>query len=628
MSTSPFPQHRPRRLRRGELIRRGVADAAAHPSHLIHPLFVSDAAQARPVASMPGIEQLPVAGAIEQMRRLADRGLRQFILFGVTPAARKDAGGSFAANPDAPVNRALAAAREAGLDVLLYADLCFCEYTEHGHCGVLAAADPHGIVDNDATLEMLGHTACAQARAGADVVAPSGMMDGQVGAIRASLDGGGYPNTAILAYSIKYASSFYGPFRDAGEGAMKFGDRRGYQMDYRRSREWRIELQADLDQGADMVMIKPAMAYLDIIHQVRQACDVPVAAYQVSGEYAMLLCRRPARLDRPESGRPGNHHRHSPGRGGLNSYLFRSTTAGLDFVIMLPSMRQRLLIALAWAIGIGGWLLVRGPLACADGSSGLSLASARVGMVWALALVVAGSIPAVAVAIVTSASGNPLAGIFAFAASLAVLAGAGGSIEGWMWRVTLPTAYVSLIVEMLIWEAISIAVLMTIQRCRGSVRRLWPALAAPDHLGESTRIHLPGLQAMGAGIVCALVSGVLACLLLPNGSVGQALGALVVAFTIGGLVGHLVFPHANPIGILVSPGVVAIAGYVYVLINFHNSTNVLSAWYAQNAPGVVTMPGIALVLPIYYASAGLAGAAAGIGIAQGLDSAKLHTVHA
>jgi porphobilinogen synthase len=228
---------------------------------------------------------------VQTIRRLRKAGLRQFILFGVTPAAKKDAAGSYAADPDAPVNRALAAVRDAGLDVLLYADLCFCEYTDHGHCGVLSADNPGTagwVVDNDRTLENLGRTAVAQAQAGTDVVAPSGMMDGMVGAIRGALDGAGFLQTAILAYSVKYASGFYGPFRDAGEGGMKFGDRRGYQMDYRRSREWRTELAADLAQGADLVMVKPAAAYLDIIHQVRQACSVPVAAYHVSGEFAML----------------------------------------------------------------------------------------------------------------------------------------------------------------------------------------------------------------------------------------------------------------------------------------------------------------------------------------------------
>lgn len=288
MTDSSFPSSRPRRLRRGAVLRDALADVSLGLPNLIYPMFITAGDSPRPVSSMPGVDQLPVAVAVERIRQWSGQGLRQFILFGVTPADRKDALGSFAASPDAPVNRTLAGVRDAGLDVVMYADLCFCEYTEHGHCGPLCPDDPRATVDNDATLELLGRTACAQARAGADFVAPSGMMDGMVGAIRAALDAEGFGQTAILAYSVKYASNFYGPFREAGEGGMKFGDRKGYQMDFRRTREWRRELQADLQQGADMVMVKPAVAYLDILAQVRQSCDVPVAAYHVSGEYAML----------------------------------------------------------------------------------------------------------------------------------------------------------------------------------------------------------------------------------------------------------------------------------------------------------------------------------------------------
>lgn len=281
-----------RRLRRSPLLREAMADVTLQPRHLIYPIFVSEAAEPIPVASMPGVSQLPVDDAVALMRKLSERGLKQFLLFGVTPNEKKDPEGSYAASPDAPVNRALRAARQAKLDVLLYADLCLCEYTSHGHCGVLAEEANDGRtsvnVDNDRTLALYAATAVAQARAGADVVAPSGMMDGQVAAIRSALDEAGFQRTAILAYSIKYASGFYGPFREAGGGGMRFGDRCGYQMDYRRQREWRSELAVDLAEGADMVMVKPAAAYLDIVHHVRQACDVPVAAYHVSGEYAML----------------------------------------------------------------------------------------------------------------------------------------------------------------------------------------------------------------------------------------------------------------------------------------------------------------------------------------------------
>ncbi|MCX5659514.1 MAG: porphobilinogen synthase [Planctomycetota bacterium] len=288
MSDPRFPASRLRRLRRGPALRDALADVTLGLHNLIYPVFVTSGDEARPVSSMPGVEQLPVKLAVERIRGWAASGLRQFILFGVTSADRKDARGSFAAHPDAPVNRTLAGVRDAGIDAVMYADLCFCEYTEHGHCGPLCPDDPAATVDNDATLELLGKTAIAQAKAGADVVAPSGMMDGMVGSIRSALDAAKFDQTAILAYSVKYASNFYGPFREAGEGGMKFGDRKGYQMDFRRSREWRLELEADLAQGADMVMVKPAVAYLDILAQVRQSCDVPVAAYHVSGEYAML----------------------------------------------------------------------------------------------------------------------------------------------------------------------------------------------------------------------------------------------------------------------------------------------------------------------------------------------------
>jgi porphobilinogen synthase len=237
---------------------------------------------------MPGISQVPADETVDRIRALAARGLSQFLLFGVTDPAKKDPSGSHAAMAEAPVNRVLSQVRHAGLDVVLYADLCLCEYTSHGHCGILDKPDGPWVVDNDRTLEQMATVAVAQAKAGADVVAPSAMMDGQVAAVRSALDAAGFTHVAILSYAIKYASSLYGPFREAAEGGMKFGDRRGYQMDYRRRREWRSELEADLDEGADMVIVKPAVACLDILQQVREACSVPVAAYHVSGEYAML----------------------------------------------------------------------------------------------------------------------------------------------------------------------------------------------------------------------------------------------------------------------------------------------------------------------------------------------------
>jgi porphobilinogen synthase len=284
-----FPGQRLRRLRASAGLRDAVADVSLRVDQLIYPLFVGDLDQPRPVASMPGVSQLPIADAVRTIASLRERGLRQFILFGVTPGDCKDASGSFAADPACPVNRTLAAVREAKLDTILYADLCLCEYTDHGHCGVTEAGSG---VNNDATLQLYGRVAVAQARAGADVVAPSGMMDGQVGAIRAALDAAGFDHLPILAYSVKYASNLYGPFREAGEGSIKDGStdgRRGYQMDYRRRDEWRLELAADLAQGADMVMVKPAATYLDVIAGVkREAPGVPLAAYHVSGEYSML----------------------------------------------------------------------------------------------------------------------------------------------------------------------------------------------------------------------------------------------------------------------------------------------------------------------------------------------------
>ncbi|MCC7147179.1 MAG: porphobilinogen synthase [Phycisphaeraceae bacterium] len=283
-----FPAARPRRLRRGQTLRDVVADVSVRPENLIYPMFVGAMDKPTAVASMPGVKQWPVGDAVTMIRQWREKGLKQFIFFGVTPAKKKDATGSYAASADAPVNRTLAAVRDAGLDVVMYADLCLCEYTDHGHCGALCPGDKQGVVDNDRTLELLAKVAAAQAKAGAEVVAPSGMMDGQVRAIRAGLDGAGFKRTAIMAYSVKFASGFYGPFREAGQGGMTFGDRRGYQMDYRRAREWRTELALDLAEGADMVMVKPAATYLDVIYQVRQATAVPVAAYHVSGEFAML----------------------------------------------------------------------------------------------------------------------------------------------------------------------------------------------------------------------------------------------------------------------------------------------------------------------------------------------------
>jgi porphobilinogen synthase len=266
-------------------LRRLVAEARVSVDDLVAPLFVKEGIDApEPVASMPGVVQHTQESLRKEVRALADLGVPAVVLFGVPRA--KDATGSGADAPDGVVQVALRSLRdEVGDDLVLITDDCLDEYTDHGHCGVI---DQHGGVDNDATLERYAHIAVAQADAGADVIAPSGMMDGQVGVIRAALDHSGHADVAILAYSAKYASALYGPFRDAAECEPQFGDRRSYQMDPPNAREAVEETALDVAEGADMVMVKPALAYLDVIAAVRAAFDVPVAAYHVSGEYSML----------------------------------------------------------------------------------------------------------------------------------------------------------------------------------------------------------------------------------------------------------------------------------------------------------------------------------------------------
>jgi porphobilinogen synthase len=281
-----FPQRRLRRLRRTPALRRLVAETRLSVDDLIAPLFVrEDITEPQPIASLPGVVQHTRESLRKEVAELAALGIPGIVLFGVP--AQKDEIGSGAFDPDGIVQLALADLRaEVGDDVVLIADLCVDEYTTHGHCGVLTAA---GEVDNDATLEVYAKAALAQASAGADVVAPSGMMDGQVGAIRAALDGDGRTATAILAYAAKYASALYGPFRDAVDVHIADGgDRRGYQQDPANAREALAEIRADVDEGADLVMVKPALAYLDVIAAARAAVDVPVAAYHVSGEYSMV----------------------------------------------------------------------------------------------------------------------------------------------------------------------------------------------------------------------------------------------------------------------------------------------------------------------------------------------------
>jgi porphobilinogen synthase len=286
MPGAPFPVDRPRRLRRTPALRDLVAETAVRTSDLIAPLFVrEDISEPQPIASLPGVVQHSRESLRKEVAELASLGVRAIVLFGVP--AHKDAVGSGAYDPEGIVQLALGDLRgDLGDDIALIADLCVDEYTDHGHCGVL---DARGDVDNDATLEIYAKAALAQARAGAHVVSPSGMMDGQVGRIRSALDGEDFDGVSILAYSAKYASALYGPFRDAVDVTIAGGgDRKGYQQDWRNAREALREIEADVAQGADLVMVKPALAYLDVIKAARERVDVPVAAYHVSGEYAMI----------------------------------------------------------------------------------------------------------------------------------------------------------------------------------------------------------------------------------------------------------------------------------------------------------------------------------------------------
>jgi porphobilinogen synthase len=284
-----FPVVRMRRLRRTDALRRLVAEAALSVDDLVAPLFVAEGIdEPRPVESLPGVLQHTPESCALEVKRLTALGVPGVILFGVPAPEEKDATGSAALSPDGITSRALGAVRDAvGDRVVVMADCCLDEFTDHGHCGVLDPAT--GDVDNDATLDLYTRLAVLQATAGADVVAPSGMMDGQVAAIRAGLDGAGFAETAVLAYSAKYASALYGPFRDAaGVQIAAGGDRKTYQQDGRNRREARREVALDVAEGADMVMVKPAMTNLDVLAEVRAAVDVPVAAYHVSGEYAMV----------------------------------------------------------------------------------------------------------------------------------------------------------------------------------------------------------------------------------------------------------------------------------------------------------------------------------------------------
>jgi porphobilinogen synthase len=278
-----FPIYRPRRLRRNEKLRNLIRETTLEPRNFIYPLFVGPGkGKADPVSSMPGIAQLSVDRAVSECREVLGLGIPAVILFGLPE--RKDEAGSEAYDDAGVVQQAIRAIKETVPELLVITDVCLCEYTDHGHCGVIKDGD----VDNDATLELLAQEALSHARAGADMVAPSDMMDGRVAAIRKILDENNFSQTPIMAYAAKYASGFYGPFREAADSTPQFGDRRSYQMDPANADEALREVELDIREGADIVMVKPALAYLDVIYRVKQKFGYPLAAYNVSGEYSMI----------------------------------------------------------------------------------------------------------------------------------------------------------------------------------------------------------------------------------------------------------------------------------------------------------------------------------------------------
>jgi porphobilinogen synthase len=278
-----FPTHRPRRLRRSEALRSLVRETRLTTANLIYPMFVCPGTKVRrEVSSMPGVYQQSVDQIVEEAREVESLGIPGTILFGLPET--KDPRGASSLEAQGVVQQAIEGIRKAKLKLLVITDVCLCEYTDHGHCGIVE----DGEVLNDATLEILAQQALSHARAGADIIAPSDMMDGRVAAIRKMLDANKFENIAILSYAAKYCSGFYGPFREAAQSAPQFGDRRSYQMDPANTREALKEVKLDLEEGADMVMVKPALAYLDVISRVRDQFDVPVAAYNVSGEYSMV----------------------------------------------------------------------------------------------------------------------------------------------------------------------------------------------------------------------------------------------------------------------------------------------------------------------------------------------------
>jgi porphobilinogen synthase len=277
-----FPSVRPRRLRHTKAIRRLVAETNLTPDHLVYPIFVHEEQDIEPIASMPGISRWPLAEVAQHARQAVEAGVPAIVLFGIPRIKDERATSAFAA--DGVIQQAIRRIKGAVPELLVFADTCLDEYTDHGHCGIVI----DGRIDNDATLAVLARIAVSQAEAGADFVAPSDMMDGRVAAIRSALDSSGLSSTGIMAYSAKYASAFYGPFREAADCAPQFGDRRSYQMDPSNGREALKEAQLDLAEGADILMVKPALGYLDIVSALKAAFDVPIAAFNVSGEYSML----------------------------------------------------------------------------------------------------------------------------------------------------------------------------------------------------------------------------------------------------------------------------------------------------------------------------------------------------
>jgi len=281
MNSDQYPHLR--RLRHNATLRDMLNENRLSASEFIYPMFVVNGSGVRtPIEPMPGIDQISVDVAVEEAQRAMEAGVKSVLLFGIPD--EKDATGSGASSPDEAVQRAVAAIKKASPETFVITDVCLCEYTDHGHCGIVKGND----VDNEATLPLLASTAVSHAQAGADMVAPSAMMDGQVAAIREGLNGSGFSDTPVMGYSAKYSSAFYGPFRIAADSAPQFGDRRAYQMAPNQGREAMREIEADLEEGADIIMVKPALAYLDVIKEASMRFDTPLAAYNVSGEYSMI----------------------------------------------------------------------------------------------------------------------------------------------------------------------------------------------------------------------------------------------------------------------------------------------------------------------------------------------------